>query len=462
MKNKIQLIFCRHSSGRLAFEEQVQHQPPLGLLVLASYIKHKFPNIQIEVIDEIFYEESELLKSLDGDIIGFSVWFSNYENSLRIAKQIKKIRPYSNIVFGGPHVTALGKNILFNNPFIDYVAIGEGEISLYKFLRGDNLDLIQGLYQQNLKNRNIEFELGESINLNELPIIDLTLLRHQYIYQTSLKSPSMSAFPLAGIRGCNRYKIRCEYCSIPFNGYRFVSANNYWDQISFLQKNYGINFFFETGDIFSKYFLKDLLKTKSVANIGFRIYGYPNIFNKEDIKDLKSIGVQTVYMGIESVLHWHGTSKRKYKSSYEIDDLIEEIILYQKAGIDIIPGFLLGLPGESENTLNQNIRLINEFKNIENVKEISVNIVLPLPGTEYFQWCINNQSINKEYHSLTQKLLNNNDLINYHFLSKLFVDNYCTVKYEDLVNIIDSLKKQIGSGMTNWNIRSFMHEPFIA
>jgi radical SAM superfamily enzyme YgiQ (UPF0313 family) len=117
-----------------------------------------------------------------------------------------------------------------------------------------------------------------------------------------------------------------------------------------------------------------------------------------------------------------------------------------------MPGFILGLPGEDQITLNENIELINELRGIQNVREICISVAMPLPGTKYFQWCISNEAINKEYFSLTKKELMYDDSLDYYLLCKLFVDNYCSVKYETLSETIGSLKTEVGSGMASWDI----------
>ena len=84
--SKVQLVFCRHTAGRLANESDVQPQPPLGLLVLASFLKQKLPHIDVEVLDGKILATEHLLSVLDAPVIGFSVWFSNYEESCLLAR----------------------------------------------------------------------------------------------------------------------------------------------------------------------------------------------------------------------------------------------------------------------------------------------------------------------------------------------------------------------------------------
>ncbi len=63
----------------------------------------------------------------DADVIGFSTYVWNIRISLEIARQIKKARPETLIVFGGPQVPDRAEEFLRANTFIDLAVHGEGE-----------------------------------------------------------------------------------------------------------------------------------------------------------------------------------------------------------------------------------------------------------------------------------------------------------------------------------------------
>jgi anaerobic magnesium-protoporphyrin IX monomethyl ester cyclase len=455
MFSKIQFIFTNHTYGHLACREKVQDQPPLGIITLASYIKDIFPEIDVEAYDGRYFSENELVERLDGDLIGFSTWFSNYENAISLAKTIKNIRPSTTIIFGGPHATAIPERILSNNVFVDYVICGEGESAFLKLLKGIPLKSIPGLFFRH-DNKIFGNDSWEAIYLDSLPIIDLTLLRPTYSWKSDRESPAMSAFPLSGIRGCMRGHSRCEYCSIPIRDYRCISPNRYWEHVNSLHEQYGIDFFFETGDTFPLKYLKELGSIAEHPDVSFRIYSYPSTLKKDDMSYLKAMGVRTIFMGVESVLHWNGKFKRKYPLSYSIQSLIEEIQMCGEVGIDVIPGFLLGLPGESLTSLNENIELIRKLYSLDNVKEITVSAVMPLPGADYFDWCMNSEDVINEYKKHNSDDLITTDRIDYYLLSQIFSKVFTDIEYENIYLCISELKKEIGSSMANWGIKKPM------
>ena len=150
-------------------------------------------------------------------------------------------------------------------------------------------------------------------------------------------------------------------------------------------------------------------------------------------------------------MHFNKENSRRYHAQYSSRKIIDEINEYCNEGINIIPGFLLGLPGENQTTLDQNIEMIEEIISLPNVIESSINIVLPLPGSTYFKQLLLNEGINNEYYLTTGSLLSESDYFDFTLLSKLFTKYYSNIDYQELVFVIKRFENTIGESMTNWN-----------
>ena len=70
------------------------------------------------------------------DLVGFSVYVWNIRLSLAIAEELKKLRPETLIVFGGPQVPDQAEQFLRQHPFIDLVCHGEGEQVFTSIIEG--------------------------------------------------------------------------------------------------------------------------------------------------------------------------------------------------------------------------------------------------------------------------------------------------------------------------------------
>lgn len=80
-------------------------------------------------------------KLQDADVAAFSTYIWNIRQSLRIARELKRLRPQTLIVFGGPQVPNAAEDFLRENPCIDLVCHGEGERVFLQILeRAGNRD----------------------------------------------------------------------------------------------------------------------------------------------------------------------------------------------------------------------------------------------------------------------------------------------------------------------------------
>ena len=310
-EKKLQLLFPRHSIGNAPYAPKLT--PPIGALVLASYLSKKLSDWKVEVFDCNATSEDEVLERIDASVVGISVWFSNYENGLEIARKIKAQSPGTKIVFGGPHTNGLAERILANNNFIDFVVSGDGEEPLVKLLAGVSLDLVSGLSYRLQGGKIASNPRHLGINLDEIPIFDLTCLKTPFVWGGN--NTPLDSMPVSGVRGCIRVS-RCEYCSIPTLGVRTLSPEFFWEQILLLKEKYGIDSFFETGDIFPVHHALKLAqaldampeeKKLELKKISIKIYLYPGMAFPKNIENLKKIGVKTVLLELKTC--WFGVKK---------------------------------------------------------------------------------------------------------------------------------------------------------
>ena len=457
MCEKAQLVFPRHSLGRLANVDRIVHQPPLGLLCIASRARQECPRTQIEVLDGRFLSDDELLRRLDAPLVGFSTWYSNYTNAISLARRLKEIRPETRIILGGPHATPIAERILHNNPFVDYVLAGEGEEGFACLVRGDPMESIPGIFFRDSTGTVLSSpngRLGQQADLNAMPPLNLDLLRPDYSWQSEARESGMSGFPLAGIRGCHRSQRRCEYCSIFTKGWRHAAADKYWEHIARLHDEHGVDYFFETGDVFKPAFLRRLARIHPHPRIALRIYSFPGFLKPSDMEYLKDVGVSDVFIGSESVLAWERTCNRSFGPGYTVDSLLAEFESYGKAGIRVLTSFVLGLPGETEDTLARNMGFIRQVHGLNAVKECTVSILLPLPGSEFFTWAVSHPTIRQGYKHLTGMDLQCTDVLDVPVLSQLFVETFTSVKYETIRGVTHALVHELGSNVAQMDVAS--------
>ena len=146
------------------------------------------------------------------DIIGFSCYIWNIENTLKVCSILKEINKNIVIILGGPEVSYDQSKVLENNSYIDFIVYGEGEISFKNLL--DSLVNNKSLYEV----PGIVFRDKEKIIVNKPePLIEnLDIL--PFPYKSGI--PDKIVYYEAS-RGC---PFNCKYClSSTIRGVRYFS-----------------------------------------------------------------------------------------------------------------------------------------------------------------------------------------------------------------------------------------------
>ncbi len=448
---KVQLIFVEDSD---IFSHNFPEKPvPSFLFILANYITMQLPDIKVEIYDGNHIDLFNNIDIFDGNIIGFSDWFSNHEESLRLMKQIKENNSSATIVFGGPNTSNLGKLLLQNYKDIDYLIVGDGEDALLQLVKGSPPETIPNLiYRQKgiiTQNRNIFTDLNVC---NRLAIRDYLPKKSEYIDDKSL-------LPVSYVRGCRKAckEGKCLYCSLPFNSMlRTMKPKLAWEQMISLSKEYGIEYFFETSDnfIISEKFLEYFLSYKPAEISGhFKIRIITDILSLVSLKEyrvLKKIGITSIFIGIDSI-----NKKIQYDNRgmiYSKDNIFCIFDRLRDEDIKVSPTFIFGLVGESSTSMKENKELIFELlSKYNNIEDMLVDYILPLAGSPIFKMLSNNRKALDQYYIETKKNLKYDDSIDYHVLTKIYLRHY--TKVDELM--ISETIKEIQRGFKIKNLAKF-------
>lgn len=160
-------------------------------------------------------------------LIGMACYIWNIEEILKLADLIKKVLPESKIVLGGPEVSYDADDVMIKAPCIDYVILGEGEVTLRKLIQciEDSADPveIQGLAWRN----------GLDIIVNGGPQVvpDLNKLPFPY-YDEDINELNGKIIYYETSRGC---PFACRYClSSTTHGVRFFGTERVIDELNYL------------------------------------------------------------------------------------------------------------------------------------------------------------------------------------------------------------------------------------
>ena len=348
-------------------------------------------------------EEKKLLHFIEQnqiEIAFFSVATDYALRAQKIAQIIKCHKKEILTCFGGVHPTFAHEELL-QNPAIDFVCRGEGEIAIEKFVESlsSKTAFPSGIYYRE-NNRIAGSGLGElTKNLDELPFPDksdfyeqMPFIRNYYTIQLS--------------RGCPG---RCSYCNSPSMMdlyrdekqvfFRRRSVASAIEELKIVKKVYRpkkICFVDDTFILDKTYMREFALQYKKHINIPFYCNTQPNFFDEEILDLLVDAGMSDVEIGVQSFcprikedIYLRNESNddvlrfvallRNRKVFTHIDhivspwettqDLEEQLPLYEKLRPSQMNVFFLSLyPGTKilNRTLEENIITNQDYRAIQN------------------------------------------------------------------------------------------------
>ncbi|MDP3954871.1 MAG: radical SAM protein [bacterium] len=361
--------------------------PPLGLAYLASTLQ-KF-NHQVQILDADVegldtHGVIQKIKKINPDIVGLTAVTPNFCEAVKIARLARKLKKPPVIILGGPHVSAVPKAVKIG--CFNFAVLGEGEETLTELIEGikagkTNLENIKGLAFLKKQKLIITPPRPYLKNLDSLPFPAWDLLPPATNYHPTpgmyQNSPMMTVMTS---RGC---PFKCTFCdrSVFGNTYRARSPKNVVDEIEILLQR-GIREIKIYDDTFN-------LDPKRVIGICQEIKRRQlkftwsclcrvNFIEKEMLSFMKKAGCWQISLGIES----GNNEVLKAVCKSETTEMIEKAVnLIHEAGIETRGFFILGLPCETEKSLEETIDFAKSLK----LEMANFYHLIPFPGTEIYK-----------------------------------------------------------------------------
>lgn len=383
------------------------YRPPLALMFLASYLGKK--GIKTEIIDPKSEKEvlgtqktiivNQILKKvgeLNPKIIGLSCYTPEFSAVIELAKRIRERNNGIKIVTGGVHSTLKPQELFFKDSPVDFVVIGEGEITLYELaeaiLKNKSFENIAGIgYYDKNKEEYVQTKSRPLIHdLDEMPFPAYEKVDMDY-YTTpnpyAVRGLYLSSFYILVGRGCPS---QCTFCVsaelrrtlAPGKSLRCRSAKNVVDEIEFLKSKYKIDAFYFIDDNFT--IRRDLVSDISEELIRRRLNliwacsARINTLSEKVLQEMKKAGCWQIDLGVES-----GSDKvlKRLKKGITVKQTKEVFKICHKIGMRIFANILINVPDETEEEINETLKLLDEIK----PSVTSFNIFIPYLGTEIYK-----------------------------------------------------------------------------
>lgn len=307
-------------------------------------------------------------------------------NDAALAGQIKARRPEALVGFVGPHVSVLPEETLSHCPAVDFVVCGEFEYPVSKIADGWTLSEVE----------NVSWRKGSTVihndqapllsDLDQLPSVmpvykqDLTIENY---YGGYLLHPYISFY--AG-RGCPG---RCTYCLWPqtfsSHEYRVRSPERVYEDLELAVHLFPqVKEYFIDDDTFTANPDRAQAVARLIKRLGITWSTSTRVTVSYDtMKVLRDCGLRLLMVGYES-----GSNEilNNIRKGFTTDAALQFARNAKDLGILVHGCFIVGLPGETPQTVEEMLRLACEL----DPDTIQVSVPAPYPGTHLYDQAVRN------------------------------------------------------------------------
>ncbi|MBN2508068.1 MAG: hopanoid biosynthesis associated radical SAM protein HpnJ [Verrucomicrobia bacterium] len=302
-------------------------------------------------------------------------------NDCKVAEAIKRQKPDTRIGFVGAHAAVLPAETLKASPAIDWVGRKEFDFTCKEVAEGRPLESIRGLSYRNAEGRIIHNPERELIDdMDALPWVadvykrDLVIENYFIGY---LLHPYLSLYTGRGCPG------QCTFClwpqTIGGHRYRVRSPQNVADEMAYMKRLFPqVKEFFFDDDTFTANLPRAREIARKLAPLGltWSCNSRANL-DPDTVRFFKDSGLRLFLVGYES---GNAQILKNVKKGVTLDEMRRFTTACHQAGVVIHGTFVLGLPIETPETIEETIRFALEL----DVFSLQVSLAAPYPGTELY------------------------------------------------------------------------------
>lgn len=390
---------------REGFDLQSKKAPPIGLAYLAgSLLKAGY---EVKILDMVVesdnrwpFRKTHMCYGLTGEelinrireynpsLIGIGGFTSQYARIKEITATVKSFNPKIKIVLGGIHATSVPQDVMENTK-TDFIIQGEGEAGIVALAQA----LESGYFERVRDIDGIAYRDGEKIivkprlhyesNLDTIPWPAHDLLNSAEYIKDGV------AMPIITSRSCPG---RCAFCSVHLTtGGKWRARNpiDVADEIeSLVARGYKtISVFDDAANVLPERLIQicqETLRRKLEVRLTFAGGLIINYITKDLLYWMKKAGAISLSLPVEHANEYMRNTiikkRLKMEKIHEVLDWCRELKILA------LVNFVIGMPGETEESLKENVTFVEE--NALRFDSLSAYIATPFPGTHFYSDCI--------------------------------------------------------------------------
>ena len=407
---------------------------PISLLTMTSYaIQKGFDARIMDCIAQPNPQWKEKIKEMNPKFILVDASTPSIMNDVAIADELQRMLPKSKVVLVGRHVTYAPTESLNFCKNVDVVTRREFYPQIIEILEGKSYQSIKGIsYKDNEKiKHNPDAEIIKDVNAFGFisKVIKEQLDVQSYFY-SSLRNPYIM---LQSAWGC---PYNCSFCNeIVKTRYRHRDLESIIDELKWIKTNLPMvkevlwdDPTFVVDENFTHQLCNAMIDNK--INLHWSTMTRANI-SLETLKAMKKSGARVMHIGLESATQ---QSLNLINKNMEFEKEVEYLENCKKAGILNHACFIVGLPGDTKETIKATIDKVKKLPAIDSIQ------CFPLIPTPF------ENILDKEAEGTIWKYLVDNNYILTRDYTKWLKPNgsyNCVVSYPHLTNVeIENLVEQ--------------------
>ena len=363
--NKILFVTPPYHSG---VDEIAGRWIPLGLAYLAGAARQT--NLDVEIYDAMakghaYPEIEQRFRESMAAYVASSAITASINDAVKTLELAKKIKPDTVTILGGIHPTFMYEEVLESSASVDYIVIGEGEVTLRHLLEvleaGGNPETVSG----------IAFRKGGTViktderafmeTLDDLPAAWDLLDWQDY---TCLAIPGSRMGAISTSRGCDHDCTFCSQQKFWEKSWRARDPRKVADELVYLYATYHVNVFMITDEYPTKNWerweaLLDAVIAKNIPVYLLMETRAADILRDRDIIwKYRKAGIIYISFGVETA---DQSALDAMKKEQDIEEMKRVFDILREHEIVSEASFMVGFPDETPDSIKKTMQLAQQF-----------------------------------------------------------------------------------------------------
>ncbi|MFN0118910.1 MAG: hopanoid biosynthesis associated radical SAM protein HpnJ [Blastocatellia bacterium] len=307
-----------------------------------------------------------------------------FNNDVKLAEMMKQLNPALKIAFVGPPVTTHPEVALMASTAIDFVTHKEFDYTVTRYAAGEPLDKIPGVHF--LRDGQMVSTPPEPLvtDLDKLPWVTPIYRRDMDIRKYNVPFLLHPFVAFYSTRGCPAL---CTFCLWPqtFDDHRWRqrSVEDVRNEVEYTLEAFkpeGLKEIFFDDDTFTYNPKRMVEMAKAFKPLKFQWSSTSRShLDYETLKILADAGCRLFIVGFES---GNDQILKNIKKGISAARSLEFVKNCKKVGIKVHADFIIGLPGETRETIRETIA----YAKTMDPETLQVSVAHAYPGTEMYEW----------------------------------------------------------------------------